>query len=85
MSELAKRVKDVPPSWNVNWATSSVTFTSPDRKKILKIDAEKNYTLDVKRPDGTYKSTRFNCKSVDEAWTMAFQVIKIHRSADAIH
>lgn len=85
MGELAKKATAVPPDWNVNWAASSVTFTSPDRKKILKIDADKVYTMDIKKPDGTYKSTRFNCKSVDEAWAMAFQAVRIHRSAHAIH
>ena len=85
MSELAKRAKDVPPSWHINWAASSLTLTSPDRKKILKIDSSTIYTMDVKRPDGTYKSTRFNCKSVDEAWGMAFQVVKVHRCANAVH
>lgn len=85
MGGLAKLATSVPPSWNTNWATSSVTFTSPDRKRILKIDADLIYTLDMKKADGTYKSARFKCKSVDEAWGMANQAIKVHRSADAVH
>lgn len=85
MGELAKKASALPEGWHANWAPSSVTFTSPDRKKILKIDADRIYTMDIKRPDGTYKSTRFNCASVDEAWGMAFQAAKIHRGANAIH
>jgi len=85
MADLANRAASVPPGWNVQVAESSMTLTSPDRKKIIKIDAQKVYTLDIKKPDGTYKSARFPCTSIEDAWGMAFQAIKIHRCADAVH
>lgn len=85
MAELARRSALVPTLWQVQLAEFSLTLTSPDRKKILKIDAEKNYTMDIRKPDGTYKSTRFPCKTVDEAWSMAFQAVKVHRCEYAVH
>lgn len=84
MAELGKKVI-VPSGWNVQWHASSMVITSPDRSKILKIDAHKVYTMDIRKPDGTYKSAAFRCQSVDEAWAMASQAVKVHRSANAIH
>lgn len=84
MTELGKKAI-VPSGWDVQWHASSMIITSRDRKKILKIDAHKVYTMDVRKPDGTYKSTVFKCQSVDEAWSMASQAIKVHRSVNAIH
>lgn len=83
MSELSKRAASVPTSWHIQRAEYSLTMTSPDKKKIIKIDAHKVYTLDVKKPDGTYKSARFSCASIEEAWTMAIQAVKVHRCSNA--
>lgn len=85
MKALAECVASVPPTWTIHLAESSLTVTSRDRQKIVKIDSQINYTLDVRQPSGAYKSTRFTCKSVVEAWTMASQVIRVHRSQDEIH
>lgn len=84
MADLGKKVK-VPEGWNVQWADSSVTLTSKDKNKILKIDSYKVYTMDVRKPDGTFKSAKFNCQSVDEAVSMAAQAMKVHRSTYATH
>jgi hypothetical protein len=85
MKALIGHIVNVPPTWSFQLAENSLTLTSKDRQRIVKIDSQVNYTLDVRQSDGTYKSTRFCCKTVDEAWNMAFQIIKVHRSKDAIH
>jgi hypothetical protein len=85
MSLLAQRMRTIPPGWKPHLAEASLTLTSADKSRIVKIDSYKVYTLDVRQPDGTYKSSRFPCKSVDEAWAMASQILRVHRPTNAIH
>lgn len=85
VAALAERARQVPTSWHQHLAEASLTLTSPDRGRIVKIDSNHVYTLDVKQPNGEYRSHRFPCASVDEAWTMAFQIVKTYRPQNAIH
>lgn len=85
IAELSVLSRGVPKGWMVLLSERSLTITSADRRRILKIDACKIYTLDVRRPDGTYKSSQFKCKSVDEAWNMASQVIRTYGQENAIN
>ena len=83
MAALAEHARSVPDNWTTNMAEWSLTLMSKDRARILKIDAHKVYTMDVRQPDGTYKSSQFNCKSIDEAWSMASQTLRIYKSKHA--
>lgn len=86
MRTLAKYAREAPVEhWVPLLAASSLTITSKDRMKIVKIDSTNVYTLDVRQSDGTYRSSRFPCKTVDEAWRMAEQILRVHRSLHAIH
>lgn len=85
ISELAIRARTAPTSWHQHLAEASLTLTSPDRMRIIKIDSSKVYTLDVRQTDGTYKSSRFTCTSVDEAWSMASQIVKSYKPKTSIH
>jgi len=82
MKALAERLKEAPPDWYTCLSPSSLLMISPDRNRIIKIDSSRIYTLDVKKPDGSYRSTRFTCKTVDEAWGMASQILKVY---NAVH
>jgi len=85
MAALAQHMRTIPSGWKTHLAESSLTLTSEDRSRIVKIDSYKVYTLDVLQPNGGYKSHRFPCKTIDEAWSMASQVLRVHRPQNAIH
>lgn len=83
IADLFARSLSIPIGWHKHRAEASLTLTSPDRGRIIKIDSYKVYTLDVRQADGTYKSNRFPCKTVDEAWSMARQAILLYRPKNA--
>lgn len=86
MKVLSEKAREASPKdWTSLLADSSLTLTSKDRSRIVKIDSTNVYTLDVRQPDGTYRSSRFPCKTVGEAWDMASQVLRVHRSKYAIN
>lgn len=75
MKALAAYMYEVGPEWKRLLAASSLTLTSPCGKRIIKIDNCKVYTMDNKKPDGSWMSVKFTCKTVEEAWSMAKQAI----------
>lgn len=77
MRVLVEMARTVPRTWDVNLALNSLVLTSPSKKRIVKVDSSKIYTLDIKQDDGTYKSSRFTCGTIEEAWSMASQAIKV--------
>lgn len=83
MARLVSFIPTIPDGWTPVLAPSSLTITSADRQRIVKLDSSNIYTLDVRKPDGLYKSTKFSCKSADEAWGLASQVLRVHRSRHA--
>ena|SRR6185503_4532278 len=85
VAEVAMLSRELPEGWKAKVYEGSVVITSEDRARVLKIDAYKQYTMDVRQPDGSYKSNRFACKTPSEAWKMASQVIKTYRPEHALH
>jgi hypothetical protein len=83
MSRLATFIPSIPEGWTPVLAESSLTITSADKKRIVKLDSCNIYTLDVRKPDGLYTSAKFSCKNADEAWNLASQVLRVHRSPNA--
>lgn len=88
MASLKERMLHVPQGWQRAIAFSSLTVKSPCGRRILKIDSSKVFTMDNKQQDGSWKSLKFTCKTLDEAWSMLTQSIKAfdaQKARNALH
>ncbi len=83
MAELASKMWTLNTKWSRTLSDSSLAFYSPDKLRTVKIDACRIYTMDVKQKDGTYKSSKFTCKTTEQAWMMLEQAIKCYDRSQA--
>lgn len=66
-------------AWRVHRYMDSVTFISKDGKRELKLDSDLIFTINVIRGKGDVKSSKWSCKTVDEAWSMCDSTLKAYR------
>lgn len=59
----------VPTGWKTNIAGSSVSVSSPNRSKVVKIDIYRSVFIDRVK-NGEVKSEHHLCKNLDEAWSL---------------
>lgn len=84
---LKERMHDIGPDWKKMLAPGSLTMSSPCGRKILKVDNTKIFTMDTRTADG-WKSVKFSCKTIEEAWAMVTQTVKAfdtQRTRNALH
>lgn len=77
MQYIKDRMYDTGHTWKRDLAPASLTYTSPCGRRIIKIDNCKIVIMDTKTQDG-WKSQKFTCKTVEEAWRTVVQSIKVH-------
>lgn len=88
MKTLIAHMYDFSLDWKRHLAASSLTLVSPCGRRIVKVDSSKVFTMDNRQPDKTWKSVKFTCRSIEEAWDMAAQAVKAFdqkRKRDALH
>ncbi len=80
MESLVTRLKayGLPTTWKTLISESSITLTSPKRKRIIKFDSYRTVTIDVISGPLQVKSSVFTCKTVDEVWSMVEKALNAY-------
>lgn len=66
-------------AWEVHRYADSVIFMSKDGKRELKLDSDLAFTITAIHGKGVAKSTRWSCKTLDQAWGMCDSTLKAYK------
>lgn len=77
MEYIRTHMYDVGANWRRHLSPSSLNYTSACGSRVVKIDNCKIVTIDDRINTG-WKSQKFTCKTVEEAWKTLSQAIKVH-------
>ena len=77
MQYLRDHMYDIGKGWKRHLAPASLTYRSPCGRRVVKVDNCKIVIVDNKTSSG-WKSQKFTCKTIEEAWRTACQSIKVH-------
>lgn len=70
------RAYDLPATWRVNIAQSSINLTSPKGGRIIKCDIYRSVFID-RIKGAAVKSEHHKCKSLEDAWTLTANTLDL--------